>query len=200
MSMTRRRGIVELHRAFDEARFGPERTLNLRAMRPTVKMAEERAEKWLRERQIALTGDVLVITGRGAQSWDGVSVVRQAIVKLLRSLKRRGVVADFAEHTEGSFVVRLAPISALRSATPRRGERPPVPPGDPRGLSTLSPDTRQALRELALRALDELGVEPSPAFVDSEMLRQFSLLAAGVPEGAERERRLHEAIARALEE
>ena len=68
--------LVPLHRALDEARFGAERTLNLRALRPTVKAAEARAESWLRERQVARAGEVLIITGRGAQSWDGVSVVR----------------------------------------------------------------------------------------------------------------------------
>jgi hypothetical protein len=198
--MKHKRRSLELHRALDEARFGANRTLNLRAMRPTVKLAEARAESWLRERQLLRAGEVLVITGRGAQSWDGVSVVREAVAKLLVSLKRRGVIESFGEHTAGSFTVRLAPLSALRTAPRRRGERLPPPPADPRALAALAPETRRLLRELAHRALEELGVETSRRFVESEMLRQFSLLAPGVPEGPEREKRLRDAIEAALEE
>lgn len=196
----RRGSLVELHRALDEVRFGAERTLNLRAMRPTVKAAEERAEAWLRERQVARAGEVLIITGRGARSWDGVSVVREAVAKLLASLRRRGVISDFGEHTVGSFVVRLAPLSALLAAPRRRGERPPAPPADTRELGALDPETRRMLRELALRSLDELGVESSRRFVESEMLRQFALLAPGVPAGPRREQRLRDAIVLALGE
>src|SRR5690348_18303996 len=90
--MPRRRSLTPLHHAFDEARFGAERTLNLRASLPSPYHAVKRAEAWLRERQVARAGEVLVITGRGNQSFDNVSVVREAIVKLLASLRRRGVV------------------------------------------------------------------------------------------------------------
>jgi hypothetical protein len=196
----RRPGILQLHRALDEARFGRDRTLNLRAMQPTVKEAEERVEAWLRERQVARVGEVLIITGRGAQSWDGVSVVREAISKRLAQLKRRGVIGEFSEHTPGSFVARLAPISALRAAPAQRAVPAPLGGGEPRTLSGLDPETRQLLRELAIRSLEELSVEASQRFVDSEMLRQLSLLAAAVPEGAGREDRLRAAIRRALDE
>src|SRR5918992_5089073 len=90
---TRRDGIVALHRAFDEARFGRERTLNLRATLPRPKEAEERCEAWLRERQVAHSDELLVITGRGINSWDGESVVREAIVRLFRPLGPTGVIA-----------------------------------------------------------------------------------------------------------
>ena len=55
-----------IDQAFDEARFGAERTLNLRASFPTAAEATRRADLWLRERQMAKAGEVLVITGRGA--------------------------------------------------------------------------------------------------------------------------------------
>ena len=120
--MTRRRkgeprgnGIVALHRALDEARFGRERTLNLRATLPRPKDAEARCEAWLRERQVAKSDELLVITGRGINSWDGESVVREAIVRLLGLLRRRGVVDAWHEHTPGSFVVTVAPIHSLRN-------------------------------------------------------------------------------------
>jgi hypothetical protein len=191
--------MVELLRAFDEARFGADRTLNLRAQQPTVKEAEQRAEAWLRQQQVARVEEVLVITGRGAQSWDGVSVVREAIARLLASLKRRGVVSEFAEHSAGSFVIRLASVATLRSTPHRLGERPPTPPADPKALRALEPGTRTLLRELALRTLEELGIRDPHQFVDAEMLRQFSLLAAGVPDGPGREEHLRRALRDELE-
>src|SRR5687768_6832623 len=87
--VARRNGIVALHRALDEARFGRDRTLNLRATLPRPKEAEARCEAWLRERQVAKSDELLVITGRGINSWDGESVVREAIVRLLGSLRRQ---------------------------------------------------------------------------------------------------------------
>ena len=187
-----------LHQALDEARFGAARTLNLRASLPTVAQALGRAESWLRERQVTQAGEVLIITGRGNQSEAGVSAVRQAIVRLLASLRRRGVVAEVSEHTAGSFVVRLAPISSLREAARRKGERQLRATLDPKTLTTLQPATRQLLRRLALRALDELGVRDAAPFVEGEMVSQFSLLAAGIPDGPEREDRLRTAIGHAL--
>src|ERR1035437_9658131 len=92
---------ITLHRAFDEARFGAARTLDLRTSMPTGAEAVRRAEPWLRERQMARAGGVLVITGRGRASPGGIAVVREAIRKLLGTLKRKGVVAAVAEHTPG---------------------------------------------------------------------------------------------------
>ena len=195
----RRNGIVALHRAFDEARFGRERTLNLRATLPRPREAEERCETWLRERQVAHSDELLVITGRGINSWDGESVVREAIVRLLGSLRRRGVVASWHEHTPGSFVVRVAPIRALREAPRRSGERR-IAPADPEALRGLAPDVRARLRELAHLALEQLGVREPKMFVEDEMVTQYTLLARGVPKGPDHDRRLLSAIERAIEE
>ena len=187
---------------FDELRFGAERTLNLRESRPTAEEAARRAEAWLRERQVQHAGEVLVITGRGKGSEGGISVVREAIVRLLASLRRRGVVETVQEHTAGSFVVELAPLSALLSAGRRRRDVTPAPPApDPAALEGLEPETRRALRDLAVRALNHYGLRDSaPEFVRREMQRQFERLAPGVPEGADRERRLRDAIRTAAEE
>ena len=162
-----RRGVplTKLWQAFDEARFGAERTLNLRLSLPTADEATRRTDAWLRQQQIAQTGDVLIITGRGKGSDDGVSVVREAVIRLLHALKRKGVVATHEEHT----------------------------------LDALQPQTRDLLRDLAARALDHLGVHDRDPFLEGEMLRQFGVLAAGIPEGVERERWLREAIRRAME-
>src|SRR2546430_17104520 len=103
-----RSGRSPLHsvlRAFDEAEFGVKNTLNLRESLPTAADARYRAEAWLRERQIARASEVLLITGRGNQSPGGISAVRAAIVGLLPSLRRRGVVAEWREHSPGSFVI-----------------------------------------------------------------------------------------------
>lgn len=102
--------------AFDEARFGPARTLDLRAGLPTVAEALRRAEPWLRERQMAHAGEVLVITGRGLGSPGGVGAIRAAIGPMLTRLKRAGVIERVAEHNAGAFVVALAQIPALFEA------------------------------------------------------------------------------------
>lgn len=187
--------------AFDELRFGAARTLNLRESLPTSEEAARRAERWLREKQVQRAGEVLVITGRGKGSDGGISVVRESIVRLLALLRRRGVVETVQEHTAGSFVVALAPLSSLVNAPRRRGTPAPPPPADPAALEGLDPETRRALRDLAVRALDHFGLrDSSPGFVDAEMRRQFDRLARAVTEGPDRERRLRDAIDHAADE
>jgi len=192
---------VSLATAFDELEFGPERTLNLRTGLPTGEQAAARVEAWLRERQVGKSGDVLVITGRGKGSEDGIAVVREAVLARLRSLRRRNVVAEVREHTEGSFVVTLASVTALFEAPRRRREPRQELPPDPRVLDGLDASTRALLRTLASQVLDALGVHGAgPAFVRDEMVRQFTILAPGVPEGPDREARLRDAIRRATDE
>ena len=187
--------------ALDEARFGPAHTLNLRAVLPTPVQAATRAESWLRQKQVERAGDVLVITGRGNASIAGVSVVRQAVLDLLRTLKRRGVVQAIGEHTPGSFVVTLAPVSAMRSAPARRRHPTPVPERtDVKALAGLSRDTRKLLRTVALHSLEALGVREPAAFVEREMLAQLSHLSATVTAGPMREERLRRALLAMLEE
>jgi hypothetical protein len=194
-------GALALHRAFDEARFGPARTLDVRAALPTGAEAVRRAEAWLRERQMANAGDVLIVTGRGKGSPGGVAVVREAVLRLLGTLKRKGVVASVVEHTAGSFVVTLAPVQALFEAAPRtrhpsRPERLP----DPAALTGLRDDTRAALRRLAVRAVETLGAPPTETFVRDEMSRQFAILSASIAPGEpDREARLQLLIAVALD-
>ena len=176
----RRVGLVGLRQAFDEVRFGAARTLNLRATLPTVDAAVVRTEAWLRQQQVERAGEVLIVTGRGNNSDGGVSVVRVAVSRLLQSLKRRGVVSGHEEHTAGSFVVRLAPVSALwespkrnagRGVAPRRRRR--------RRRSTIwMPRPRQLLRNLAERALEGLGIKDTATFLQGEMLKQFGAIAA----------------------
>ena len=204
--MSKRRGTVgltDLWKAFDDARFGPARTLNLRASLPTPDEAARRTDAWLRQQQIAQAGDVLVITGRGKGSHEGVSVVREAIIRLLHSLKRNGVIAGHQEHTPGSFVVTLAPMHARLEAPRRQRDARPRGPTlvtDPPSLDALKPETRALLRDLAARALDHLGVHDRDPFLEGEMLRQFGLLTKSIPAGPDRERLLREAIRRAMAE
>ena len=202
-----RRGVplTNLWQAFDEARFGADRTLNLRASLPTADEAARRADSWLRQQQIGQTGDdVLIITGRGKGSPDGISRVREAVIRTLHALKRKGVVAKHEEHTAGSFVVTLAPMHELLEAPRRlrdqaRKNAAAAPVASPPSLDALEPQTRELLRDLASHALDHLGVHDREPFLEGEMLRQFSVLVAGIPKGVERERWLREAIRRAME-
>ena len=197
MSTHNRRRLVELKNALDEARFGSDRTLNLRASLPTAQEAVRRAESWLRERQVAGATEVLVITGRGNSSEDGHSVVRESIAKLLRTLRRQGVVDDSMQHTPGSFVVVLAPTRRLWEA-PRRKKDAPRPASPAAPLPGLEPATAVLLRELATRSLDALGVREQTDFLDKEMATQFAAFLRGLPDGPDREARLRDAIQRAL--
>jgi len=188
-------------KAFDDATFGPKNTLNLRESLPSAGEARRRAEAWLRERQVSRAKDVLIITGRGNNSPNGISMVREGVVGLLSVLRRRGVVGEWREHSPGSFVVKLAPIGAMLDAPRRKRDRdlPAVPP-NPQTLDALEPATVELLRNLALRSLESLGVKDPAKFIESEMLAKFNLLAAGVVPGVEGEERLRRAIAAALDQ
>jgi hypothetical protein len=196
-----------LRQAFDEARFGNGRTLNLRDTLPTPAEAVARTEAWLRHQQVQLPSregdaEVLIITGRGNNSAGGVSVVRSAVEGLIQRLRQRGVVARHAEHTAGSFVVVLAPVSALWNAPSQAATSPErTPPPDPPSLEALDRETRVLLRQLAERSLEQLGVRGDrDRFVDAEMLRQFTALAATLAADHQREDRLRDAVRRALEQ
>jgi len=199
-----RSGKISLDRvwkAFDEAAFGQKNTLNLRESLPTVADARFRAEAWLRERQVGGAREVLIITGRGNQSPNGVYPVREGIVALLPALRRRGVVSEWKEHTPGSFVVRLGSISSLLDAPRRKRERGArQTASDPESLKALEGSTLSLLRKLAVRSLESLGVRDPTNFVEEEMLSKFNSLAGGITPGAEGEARLREAIAAALEQ
>lgn len=192
--------MTSLDRAFDELRFGGQRTLNLRALQPTALQARQLAERWLREQQVLGADEALVITGRGNNSVDGYSPVRESIVSLLPSLRRRNVIAGYAEHTPGSFVVTFAPVKALFETPKRRREKPaPVP--RPPSLDGLDEETVRQLRDLAIMALSVLGVNsPTRVQLEDEMLRQFGVLSAALPEGRDREALLQQAMLRAAEE
>lgn len=177
----RRRPAVQ--QAFDEARFGATRILNVRDALPTGAEAVRRADGWLRAKQVERAEEVLVITGRGAGSVGQVAVVREEVRKLLNRLRRQGVVSEIREHTPGSFAVTLAPLRAMFEAPRRvrdshqgrpgagRYATPPVLPG-------LEPDTLALLRRLAMLSLDSLGMPaPDDGFITAEMARKFSLLA-----------------------
>jgi hypothetical protein len=195
---------VSLHsvlRAFDEAEFGPKNTLNLRESLPSTADARYRAEAWLRERQVSRAKEVLVITGRGNQSPGGVSPVREAILALLPSLRRRGVVTEWREHSAGSFVVKLDSISSLLEAPRRRRDRPSrqeLP--SPESLRQLDASTIELLRRLAVRSLETLGVREPEKFVESEMLSKFQSLAGSIDNGQDGEQKLREAIKAALDQ
>ncbi len=185
---------------FDELRFGRENMLDLRSGLPTGAQATLRADAFLRERQVAGAREVLVITGRGNNSRDGIAVVRPAVEQVLARLRREGIVSAWSPHTPGSWVVVPAPISAMLEAPRRRHQPHAAPTVDDAAFDALEPATRVLLRSLALRALEALGAPADETFVRDEMRRQFSLLATTVRAGLQREARLRQAVQRALDE
>ncbi len=191
-------GFAGLQQAFDEVRFGASRTLNLRMSLPTAREAAERVENWLRQHQALKSGEVLVITGRGNNSEGGVSVVREAAIRVFHDMRRKGVIKEFVEHTAGSFVVELASMSAAVDAAKSRERVALPPPASPPTLATLSAETRHELRVLAERSLDSLGVHERGAFLEDEMLRQFGLLAKHIKPEEDREAGLRRAIVKAM--
>jgi hypothetical protein len=187
-----------IDRAFDALRFGA-RTLNLRGLQPTASQAATLADSWLRQQQVLGVDEALVITGRGNNSVDGYSPVREAIVKLLPSLRQRNVITGYAEHTPGSFVVTFAPMRALFETPRRRRERviaKPVPPS----LAALNEETVRQLRDVAEISLAVLGVQsPTALQLEDEMQRQFAVLSAALPADGDREALLQQALRRAAE-
>jgi hypothetical protein len=191
-----------LWNALDEAAFGAERILNLREMLPTASEARAKTDIWLRSRQVMKPQEVLIITGRGNQSVGGVGIIRQEILGMLPSLRRRGVVESWKEHTPGSIIVKLAPMSALLLASKRRRDTSNAMPKEmePKSLEALGSNTLRLLRRLATQNLELLGVSDTKPFVEQEMVRTFAALAGSVPPGENREERLCDAIRRVLEE
>lgn len=190
-----------LWNALDEATFGAERTLNLREQLPSAADARARAETWLRARQVTRTESVLIITGRGNQSIGGVSIVREEILRLLPSLRRRGIVESWREHNPGALVVSLAPLDALLGAGRRRRDNVPhEKPSHPAALNGISAETRELLRQLAIARLDALAVDATDQFIEEEMMRIFSTLLRSVPADGDRETTLQSAIRLAIEE
>ena len=193
-----------LWQSFDEATFGQDRTLNLRESLPSAAEARARAESWLRMRQVIKPGEVLVITGRGNQSPAGVGVVRNAIMALMPSLRRRGVVKNWREHTPGSIVVTLAPVTTLLTAPKRNREREYNSRGaviaTPESLAALEPETLAQLRRLAILTIELLGVDNPAPFVEDEMQRVFATLTVTLPVSADREGTLQRAMRSAIEE
>jgi hypothetical protein len=194
-----RKSDLQLHRAFDTVRFGAANILNLRESLPTVIEATQRAESWIRQRQVEGAPEILVITGRGKGSEGGVSPVREAIIRLVVSLRRRGVIDRYEEHTAGSFSIQLASIQSMVDAPRRRREPRPAPATAP-ALAGLSKATRGMLRDLAERSLDSLGVKGTSEFLEAEMKRQLAALNAAVPVGADRDARLQAALRTALDQ
>lgn len=194
-------GFAGLAQAFDEIRFGGTRTLNLRTHLPTASEAASRVDHWLRQHQMQRSGEVLVVTGRGNNSVDGIAVVREASIRTFHGLQRKGVIEGFVEHTAGSFVVTLAPVKAMFDAMNRPRDAAPLPPpAAPPTLAALQEETRARLRVLAERSLDALGARERGPFMEAEMLRLFGSLAAAIGDGPDRERRLLAAIDAAMSE
>ena len=187
-----------VRRALDVARFTERNILNLRESLPSPADAAIRAERWIRQKQVEAVDEVLVITGRGNNSDNGISPVREAIVRLIASLRRRNVVDRYEEHTPGSFSIRLAPIGAMVDAPRRRREREARPASEP--LPELSAANRRMLRDLAERTLEGLGIKQTHDFLEAEMYRQLRAISDAVGSGPNRDERVRAALRAALDQ
>jgi hypothetical protein len=187
--------------SLEPLRFGPLRTLNVRIGLLSGDASTARVESWLRSKQVELSGEVLIITGRGAGSPGGIPVVKEATSRTLNRLRRLGVIESFGEDTPGSFVVVLAPLRSLLEAPARRRSANQPPARKTSSIRGLRPETRERLRYLASRAIDALGVKgASEAVLEGEMARQFSMIVRTAPAGMEADRWLDGAITKALRE
>jgi hypothetical protein len=163
--------------------------------------AERRVDGWVRAKQVEMTGDVLIITGRGAGSVNGIAVVRDATLRRLRSLKRGGVITAIAEDTPGSFIVTLASIRTMLEAPNRRRRGAQHSRAPETAITGLSSATHARLRELAIRTLESLGMRAtSESVVGDEMVRQFSRLVAAAPAGMPPDKWLASAVERVIRE
>jgi hypothetical protein len=196
--MKRRKATFGLERALDNVRFGERNILNLRESLPSAADASQRAEQWLRQKQVEAVGEVLIITGRGNNSDHGISPVREAIIRLITSLRRRNIVERYEEHTPGSFSVRLASIGAMIDAPRRRRERERPKSDEP--VPELSPSNRRLLRDLAERSLEGLGIKQTHEFLEAEMQRQLRAISDALGDGPDREGRLRAALRAALDQ
>lgn len=194
--------LTGLWHALDEAAFGTDRTLNLRESLPSAAEARSRAEIWLRSRQMTRAKEVLIITGRGNQSVGGIGVIRQEILKMLPSLRRRGIVESWKEHSPGSIVVQVAPMSALLEAPRRRRNNgaPEIASSEAPALAGLQPATLDLLKQLARQNLELLGIVNSGPYLKGEMQRTFSAMMAAIPQTGDREQGLRDAILKAIDE
>lgn len=198
-------GKTEFLRALDEINFGPDRTLNLRDSFVTGADARFRADAWLRQRHSLSSDPVLVVTGRGKGSTDGIPVIKQEVLALLHVLRRQGIVKEWHEQTQGAVVVELGSMSDLLTAPRRhrdskREKAAPKQPEHSMAFSGLEPETRVLLRRLAERTIADLGVRNADDLVESEMTEKLSVLVRGIPETGDRESALRAVIIRAIEE
>lgn len=194
--------VIPIERAFDELRFGAARTLNLRDGLPSVSQAEIRVESWLRRQQAEGGGDVLVITGRGLGSLDGVGKVREAVLRRATQLKRLNIVVALREHGPGALVITVAPLSALVDAPRlRTGRKTPTLVRDPAELAALPGDIRATLRAVAELTVQRLGVRaPSDDMIADEMRAQFGAIAPSVVSATDRIDALRHMATRLLHE
>ncbi|HEY6218787.1 MAG TPA: Smr/MutS family protein [Gemmatimonadaceae bacterium] len=187
-----------LDRAFDIVRFGESNILNLREGLPSTAQASERADRWLRQRQVEGIREVLVITGRGKGSDGGIGRIREAILRLIGSLRRQGVIDRYEEHTEGSITITLATVQSMIDAPRRRRESRTLVASNKQPFSALGPEARRLLRELAERTLTTLGVKEIDPFIASEMQRHLDAISAALPD--QLEDRLVAALRAAIDE
>ena len=185
--------------------FGAERTLNLRDAFVTGADATFRTDSWLRQRHALSREPVLIVTGRGNGSAEGIPVIKESVIAVLHKLRRKGVVASWREHTAGALVVDLGSMNDMLTA-PRRhrdSRREKAQSDSSRPKETffgLEGETVALLRRLAEKTIFDLGVQDGGDLIESEMVEKLSVLVRGLPVDGDRESALRAVIIRAIEE
>ena len=198
----RRGGLTGLRQAFDEARFGPRRTLNLREWLPTPEVAVARAERVAapttgrrRRRGSRHHGPRQPERGRLFRRSAG----RDSIAPRAQARRRRGrtqraygwLVRRHARAGVGALGIAKAPSrhrgtaraeSSAVARRPRRGESPTC--------SAISPSVRSKGSASRTPRTSSRG----------EMLRQFSAIASTIGDVPGRESRLRAALRAALDQ
>jgi hypothetical protein len=163
-----------------------------------------RAEAWFREQQATVGGEVLLLIASGDSLDESTRADREAVLLLMYSLRRRGVVAAYAERRAGAFMVELAPVSAMVNA-PARGRRtrmktaPPAAQNIP-SLTDLDPESLALLGDLATRALEGLGIVHTEEFLADEMSRQLGAIAGALSRATDSGAALRAALKLALDQ
>lgn len=187
-----------LFRALDTVRFGEANILNLRESLPSATEAAQRADQWLRQKQVEGVREVLIVTGRGNNSAGGVSPVREAVGRMIAVLRRRNVIERYEEHTPGSFSIQMASIQAMIDAPARKRDQDRT--RVPASIASLSAGNRAMLRDLAERTLEALGIKETAKFLDAEMERHLAAIVAAVGDVPDKDKRIRVALRAALDQ
>ena len=176
-------GLSGLRQAFDEARFGNGRTLNLRESLPSSADAESRADAWLRQKQVENVDEVLIVTGRGNNSHAGVSLVREAVSCLLEGIASAQDIDTAVRYGLAPRWALMGPLLTLHLAGGPGGMKGILDhAGDaieewwtPRAQPRLTAETKARLVEASTEVTAQQGIATWVAWRDEHLVDVIKL-------------------------